>query len=403
MTKNNNLIKYMTVLFALSVGVYRLSRAVSGIMQAIATMIGLYLLFKNRSKLRIKPLLYNYYKVYGFFILGLVPSLFVSTNFNESIRFFIEYPVYQFMMFVFITMFETDLTRLRFAMAVPLISGMLDAITMIYQSQVLGHYRPGGIAANPLHSASIIFIMLIVSIAVSIDSKSFGKRLNCLARVCLLPYIGAYVLGHHRSLWICTPIPALASMGRFLFTSKKVLITVVCCALLAGGYITTHQDYMKRIQSITQVENYSTKVRINIWNSAYNMYKDYPVAGVGLEQFQVYYVDYGYWGKREKEENRTYSHAHNSFMATAAEAGTCGLVGFIVFCMGFTIVPLRAWFKTKSTFDALLFAISFGFLILLGMFDPTFYEHKAAVRYFWLVLSVVLCMKQIYEHQEVGL
>lgn len=397
MITEEKLIKYMTFLFALSVGVYRAARGLSGMMQAAAAMIGLYLLFKRRNRLQISSLLGKYYKVYIFFLVSMVPSLFVSIEPRESVSYFAMYPIYQFLMFVFITLFETDRKRLRTALAIPIVSGAIDACVMIYQSLALGEFRPNGFGENPLHAAGTIFIMIIVTAAVSVDAQSFGEKLSRLARVCLLPYFGAYMQCHHRSMWIMTPIPVAAAISRSLISSKKCLAAVVCIAALTGGFFAMNQTYLNRMKTITQTENYSTKVRLNIWQSALQIYKDYPVAGVGLFQFEKYYVDFGYWGEEEKKRGSKYGGAHNGFLEVAAMTGTCGLIGYICFCGGFLLLSFREWLKTKATFDALLFALPLGFLCLLALVEDTFLGYKSGVRFFWLVMALVLQMKQVAE------
>lgn len=397
MSMDEKLIKFMTMLFALSVGLCRVTRAVSGIMQAAATIIGLYLLFKRRNVLCISPLLRNYYRAYIFFLASMVPSLFVSMEPKESLRFLVEYPVYQFLMFVFITMLETDRRRLRMALAVPMVSGAIDACVMVYQWLVLENFRPNGFGENPLHAAGSIFIMIIVTVTVGVDAGSFGEKLSRLARACLLPYFGAYLSCHHRSMWIMTPLPVAAAAFQFLISSRRCLLAALCTLVITGGFVASNPVYLNRLESVIQAENYSTRVRLNIWDSALKIYKDYPVAGVGLWQFGKYYVDFEYRGEEEKNRDSKFEGAHNGFLEVAVMTGTCGLIGYIGFCLGFMLLPLREWMKTRATFDALLFAVPFGYLCLLALVEDTFLGYKTGVRFFWLVMAIVFQMKQISE------
>lgn len=79
---------------------------------------------------------------------------------------------------------------------------------------------------------------------------------------------------------------------------KKLLIGIVTVlGVVIGGLITIPNnnhlsDIEKAVQiTSTPIEEYSEKGRVYLYQGTLNMIKDYPLTGVGLDNFNKVYVD----------------------------------------------------------------------------------------------------------------
>jgi len=64
-------------------------------------------------------------------------------------------------------------------------------------------------------------------------------------------------------------------------------------------------------------------IRSIIWSTSFNIFKDYPVFGIGFGNFLEFYQSY------LKIPSQIFGHAHNDFLNVAANAGVIGLLAFI--------------------------------------------------------------------------
>lgn len=116
--------------------------------------------------------------------------------------------------------------------------------------------------------------------------------------------------------------------------SKKKILVYICTAIviLTGGVIATPNnnhltDIEKVVQfSTTSIDKYSEKARIYLYEGTIDLIKDYPMTGVGLDNFnKVYDAEYMVKGAVEKN----LPHAHNFILAILSTTGIIGFLGFL--------------------------------------------------------------------------
>lgn len=120
-------------------------------------------------------------------------------------------------------------------------------------------------------------------------------------------------------------------------------------------------------------ENWAIVERMANWQSAWQMFLDYPILGIGAAQFSDAYPDYAlpFW--------RYYPapHAHNYFLNQLTETGVVGFVGYLWLSATALIMTIKAWRVIRARGDPPLAAwlpitpeaIAFG---VIGML---FYVH----------------------------
>ncbi len=132
-----------------------------------------------------------------------------------------------------------------------------------------------------------------------------------------------------------------------------------------------------------------------MWQSAFHMFQDHPVLGVGLGQYKSNYQE-KYILPEAKE--REIGHAHNNFIQMAAENGAVGLAGFLVLISGFIGVSLWRFRKEKNPYT-LMMAMSTLALILQGLTEYNF-GNSAVMKCFWLAEGCLLVLSQTWKDPD---
>src|SRR5690606_16401129 len=86
----------------------------------------------------------------------------------------------------------------------------------------------------------------------------------------------------------------------------------------------------KRITSITDTENASNAIRLMLWRTNWEIFRDNPLLGVGLHEnskfLQEYYLELGF-----TKYAHYVGHAHNNFLQVLAGTGVIGFFCFVSF------------------------------------------------------------------------
>ena len=121
---------------------------------------------------------------------------------------------------------------------------------------------------------------------------------------------------------------------------------------------------------------------------------DYPILGVGLDNFKAHYQDYSeHLGLDRRREGRS---SHNLYLEIAAEFGFMGLLWLIAL----NVVAFRGLSEARQTFRqlglyqyegiALAFAIT-----LIGFLVGSIFRHMTYPRYVWLLYTLILILPHI--------
>ncbi len=129
-----------------------------------------------------------------------------------------------------------------------------------------------------------------------------------------------------------------------------------------------------------------TPGRLTLWRTALVMFGDYPVLGVGPDNFRWQYGAYA-----GLEEWNTGIHANNLYIELLADSGLLGLVAFIwlswqILRLG--VAAVNGQRKEASWLLALGLVVGIGSWYVHGLFDY-FYEFSSTYILFWLMLGLL--------------
>lgn len=189
------------------------------------------------------------------------------------------------------------------------------------------------------------------------------------------------ILGLVFSLWYC--IHQGISKYKILIGSIIILITLIIgfAFIPQNNHLTNLQDAVK-FES-TPLESYSERHRIYLYEGTWNMIKEHPVFGVGLDNFNKEYVAH-YMVKNAVEKDLP--HAHNFILAILSTTGIIGLIGF--FFMEWQFV--RFFFKRRYNINAIIGMFCLLVILLHDLVDYSLSVYLVCKLY-WLILVFCCC------------
>ena len=183
--------------------------------------------------------------------------------------------------------------------------------------------------------ASVMAAIVIVAGAATAASVSRGAWLALAAAVIVLA-LGALAIGERR----VARAVALVSGGAVL------TLGVLAIVLPAGRGIGTLASLAQRVRQFGESAS-----RQAIWQAAWDIFRDHPLIGTGLDTFQIAFADkrtVAYWNL---EWNGSPTRAHNEALNILATQGLLGGLAVLLLVIGVVFAARRA---LRSSDDRLL-------------------------------------------------
>jgi O-antigen ligase len=286
------------------------------------------------------------------------------------------------------------------------LSGIVLGTTAAVQTHVLGIERPHGLNGGPSASIELATVLLGLSTISLVQVLAPGTRrrergLHLIAMGCAM--YGALLTQSRGPLLAFAPIFLLLVLlharrcGRW--RSSLLLVAAVCT--VAGATTFGMRDEMvARFQAIApEVTRFDQSratrgaviERLEMWRTAARAFREHPVAGIGMGQFDEYTRKEIVAGRSHAAIER-YNQPHNEYLEAAATGGVPGLlVVLAVF-----LVPLHYFARRMLDPDdevALPAAIGVGMVglyMLCALTDAVFYRVMTQSFYFFVVLGLAL-------------
>lgn len=289
-------------------------------------------------------------------------------------------------MFMIVAAFIKGKKQIIRLVAFMFISVAINDLYAIWQG-LHGNYRASGVGGHIIEFAGTL-VQLIPVMVIALMDQTFKEYRKCLYIVLFISSL-ALMFNGTRGVWLALlvvlPVASLMFYGNY----KKVLFSFLLVALLIGAVVFNVPALQARVASIPDPSNQYNSERVLIWHSAWNMFIDHPLIGVGLDQYTSKYQT-EYISPFAKE--RSLSHAHNNFLQMLAENG---IIGFFAFCFmfgSFLYYGLKDWRTYRQSSLLMLLAITCG-ILLEGLTDFNFGLTKMMRLYFCLL---ALCLQYHY-------
>lgn len=243
--------------------------------------------------------------------------------------------------------------------------------------------RPVGFNTNAIFFANNILIILLLMIGSLFQRGIFTNAERIFLYLASLLSCIMLILNKTRGVWVAFILTIILSV---FFTARKNIKMAMYMVGLVVAFILLSfciPDFSERLYNVTNPVQSRDIERIYIWISAWNMFLDHPLVGVGPGMFgSIYNNNY-----LLPSAIKGFVNAHNTYLHFLAEAGFIGTVSFVIL---FGYILRICYKKTKESqngvYPIVAFLITVGFLIS-GLSDYNF-AHVPVIRLYWFSLGV---------------
>ena len=418
---HEKLIKYLAITVTVVACAHRFSTVVANIANGLALLLTLYLWRQNKYSLNLSDEAKGYMKAYLVFMLLILPSVFIPDRPLEGLKEYFNFVGWRNgnILFVAIMAFIKRRDYLVNMLTALLLTTTVDCLLAAPQSLLnMGHDGRGwGLGGNSLYLSGILCMVLPVALVIVME-PAFEKRLKRAASCTLAAGIVGLIFNNSRSAWLTEVTVIPCTLFKYIRQQKKYLVIFALVVAGIAAFMAAKPVYMARIRTIPATyTNWSHDARGLMWKHAVSIIQDHPVAGVGLWRFTEVYLEARAKKieaiKKQAEQEKAAAkkpnqpqkaqrkpkldmpkldHAHNNFLQIAAETGLTGLAGFLFFCGYVLLTSFNNYRKYHNPCDKLIFIVFVSNIVLMGMFDVTFYM-SPGMSFMIFLIAALLQMK----------
>ncbi len=264
-------------------------------------------------------------------------------------------------------------------------------------------YRVGGAVGDPNYYAMILAILVPLAVDRFVRSKS--TLMKFFAIWALIVSVPAILYTYSRGGFLSLCVAGVIMAVQYKLRPVTILIGVTLFFVMSQFLPANYKDRILTLsyflpQSSSQLEDDSIRGRTSANLAAWEMFKDYPLTGVGISNYATLYFAYA----RPLGLDTTAADAeqpHNLYFQILAERG---LIGFSVFII-IMFITFRNLYRSKKIFeDKQLFdlaGISSALIVsmIIYMFSSTFL-HDTFIRYFWILMGIAWSIPNLAENED---
>ena len=304
--------------------------------------------------------------------------------------------------YLLIALFLDDWRSLKPIFAALLIVGLLVSAHALWQyftgdlsrvgfisSTGAVEYRVASFFPHPNQLAG--FVVIFVPLSVGLYSV-FESRLAKAACV-VLPFLAlpAAIVTYSRGVLV-----ALVALVLVLARSKRAWPAIAAAAVLV--VLLAPSAWQDRVADAGRLDRPEIATRLDFWDAAFAMFQAQPVLGVGLNSFDVAYVDLDTTGRTFLPGSGLAppESAHNLYLNTLAEQGLVGIAALflLILAAGRMVLALRRSSDPRiRNFGLGLLGAGIA-LLVSNLFDVTFVDPKTSMLV-WTLLGVGAALQRI--------
>ena len=388
------------ILLAIFIFTVHISTAASSTLIALMIATTIFRYFKYKEIPQVDKELVCIFAVYfALQILVAILSLDPKNSIGEVMGEF-----YRILLLFFAMVYIKNFKQLKVILLSFLFASLLNDAAGIFQSVVLSGGRAWGLTHWFTMFASVLLIQFPVQIFIaSLSIMPTWSRI--LAGITSLLSILCLILSQTRGAWLAF----LAVLVIFILINKnyRTIALKLFSVILIGFMLISIKlpSLADRFVSISDMNSATIKERFLMWESAANIFKDYPIHGIGQGMFtEMYNKKYILPEAKERpsETNKGHDHPHNNFMKFLCEGGILGAFSFVLLHGYFCQRLYRLYVQERATmrFSAGLT----GLLIFLGIHFAGLTETNIVLapimREYWFLIGTFLIAGKIINNIE---
>lgn len=281
-----------------------------------------------------------------------------------------------------------------FAGAIGLCFGGDNALKQYF---VLHQRRPNGIFNNTNALAGHL-LLIIPTIFAGLYDNNFDKKLKYVAVFSLMIVILTLIITESRGAMIALVLAGVGAIFYYIRNIKKAVVVMFIAVILGIALVSflapENIDRFGKIVQYQKLEVYNERERVYLWKSAAMMFKDHPLAGIGLGGFNAAYNS-GYMMPQATEKYLV--HPHNMLMYSLSETGIIGTTGLLALIGWQLFVSYKNRYKNTRNPYADMFFFTIILLLIHGMVDCMFHVGSFA-RIYW-ILWALTCLSITFNNK----
>lgn len=356
------------------------------ILLGLSTLFFFIYIYKNKDNLVINSEIKQLASVIGFFLLTMLLSALFSGDLGKGLKNWADLWIWRMMPFMIMVLALNGEDKAKHVMTAALLGIAIGFACIIYQG-MHGNFRAPGFFGNPMTFGGYLCVYLPLILISFLDNNVLVKN-RVVAGVLFLLGFAALIINGTRGAWVALAPVFIILMGYYGLKNKKLLAICLVFLVIAGGILSTSKNFTYRLRTSIKHTDTSTRERYAIWESAFNMFKDHPLLGVGLGQYKDNYQK-KYILKKAKYKKLT--HAHNNVMQMLAENGIVGCAGFLTLVFYIFGKNISDFIKRRCPYSLIIASSTFA-LFVQGLTEYNF-GNSAVMKSYWLLLGCMLVMK----------
>lgn len=309
---------------------------------------------------------------------------------------------HRFFPLIFAMTFIKNREQLIGVLIATLISSLINDAFGVYQYFVKEMPRAQGLEYSPTFFASSMLIQIPILIFM-VKENLTPKMLRPVAVFTILLSVFCLGLSLTRGAWLA--FVAVIFIFAILEKKYRKATAKVFTALLIAFLVvlSLSPKLQGRIATLTDRNFQSNSERILMWESAIQIFEDYPIHGIGQKMFEKMYNEQyisPYAKERPDEEMSGHTHPHNNFLFALSEGGLIGLASFIFLYAYF----FRRFFLQYKRESAMKFSAGLTLFIILlalhleGLTDTNLNQVKL-MREFWVIAGSLMAANRFLGHK----
>lgn len=232
--------------------------------------------------------------------------------------------------------------------------------------------RATGTIGHPNILAYYFEILLPLTFAMFLGTQNRWTRLFCF--VALMMGLAGILTTLSRGAWITLPLSFtmvfLVLYGKRLFHINTALYLVLAGIVAVIGLVFAYPTIEKRL---THDDYKSAAMRMPLNRAAFSIIKQFPVVGIGMNNFVEVFSKYDTTGKSRILRGGK-NPVHNLYLLVWTEVGLFGFLAFLSIFAATFIVIKRLLFEVSFWYRAVLIGIAGGLMahMIHGLFDVGF-------------------------------
>ena len=367
-----------------------ISKALGNIFMALSILGMIHRLYRKNDDVKIIFSEYkNIFATIGILFAAVVISALSSADILFGLKSFVDKYIGHILVLFPIILICLDREKILKLVQILLAGVFISNLAVIVQGikNLDGIWRFGGFLTAMAQGSLIgIILPLYAVLILHIQKKSLRIYFVFAAVVAVV----ALLFNGTRGVYLSSAILIPAMILIYSRKNLKAFGIVIAILLVVGGMFVFALNSAATSETVSDMRAKSNSERMLVWTSAFNMFKDHPIFGVGYGQYKFEYKE-KYISPYAKEPYL--EHAHSNILQLLAECGILGAASFVFMWGYLTFYSLRRWFKDKKFEWLLFFCVLSGFM-LHGLTEFNF-ETSVPSKFLWYSLGLCIAYDKI--------